>query len=453
MIIAGPQSGVGKTTVTAAVGGALRRRGLRVETFKAGPDYIDPSYLTEAVGSPCRNLDTSLLDATAVRELIARRAQSCDIALVEGMMGLFDGRGGDDDSGSTAELARLLAAPVVLVLDVGAMAGSAAAIALGFRQFDARVQFAGVVLNRVAGNAHYAMTARPIELQAGLPVLGFLPIDARLCLPERHLGLIPVDERGPGDQWFSGLAHAAEEHIDLRRLLALSAEFKAPASSPRLFPTGRQPTCTRVAVARDRAFNFYYQDSLDLLEEWGAELVPFSPLCDSSLPRDVDAIYIGGGFPEVYARELAENEGMKRSLAHAVERGALVYGECGGLMYLGRSLASSDADAHEMAGLLPIASDMAADHLTIGYRRVRLRSRAPFANQGEELRGHEFHWSRMTTDPADETAAYEFLDESSRLEGYAVGNVFASYVHLHFGSDPRMAPRFVASSARRSRDG
>ncbi len=447
IVIAGTHSGVGKTTVTAGILAALRRRGLRVEAFKAGPDYIDPSYLSEAAGRPCHNLDTWLLSPDAIRELVARRAPHTDFAIVEGMMGLFDGRSGDDESGSVADLARLLDAPVLLVVDVDAMARSAAAVVLGYQQFDRRLKLAGVILNRAAGPEHVEMTARPIREATSLPVLGHLPTDERLRLPERHLGLVPAQETPPPPGFLSSLAALVEQTMDLSLLMKLSVPF-VWSGTPNLFPTELQEPRARIAVAVDRAFGFYYQDSLDLLEAWGAELAPFSPMSDPELPLDVGAVYLGGGFPELYARELAENEAMKSALREAHRRGVRVYGECGGLMYLGRSLCDADGQLFRMADVVPLGSDMQARHLTLGYREARVLGDSPLLAAGETIRGHEFHWSsQVSAAPDHARAAYEFLDGSGRTEGYAGLNVFASYLHLHLASDRRLAPNFVTSAA------
>ncbi len=447
LVIAGTHSGVGKTTVTAGVLTALRRRGLRVAAFKAGPDYIDPSYLSRAAGSPCRNLDTWLLPPDAVRELVGRRAPGCDVAIIEGVMGLFDGRSGEDEAGSAAHLAKLLGAPAILVVDAYAMARSAAAVVLGYQRFDPKLRLAGVVLNRVAGQAHYAMSAGPINQTTSLPVLGHLPKDEALCLPERHLGLIPMAEGPADDEFFERLAETVERQIDLDLLLRLGPTFDW-RGVPRLFPPEPLPPKTRIAVAMDRAFSFYYQDSLDLLEAWGAELVPFSPLADSSLPPKTDAVYIGGGFPELYARELAENESMKRALRDAACQGKSLYGECGGLMYLGETLSDPDGHTFHMAGLIPLSSTMHKRQLTLGYREARVLHDSPFLPEGETVRGHEFHWSELTEPPTRSKAAYEFPEQDGRCEGYVNGSVFASYLHVHLASDPRLAPNFVATADR-----
>lgn len=446
LVIAGTHSGVGKTTVAAGILAALRRRGLRVAAFKAGPDYIDPSYLSRAAGRPCRNLDTWLLPPDAIGELVTRRASHCDVGIIEGVMGLFDGRSGEDEAGSAAHLAKLLGAPVVLVVDAYAMARSAAAMVLGYQRFDPELRLAGVILNRVAGQGHYKMAAGPIKQATSLPVLGYLPRDEALHLPERHLGLIPMVEGPAGDEFFERLAETVERQIDLDLLLRLGTTFQWRGGQ-RLFPAEPLPRRASIAVAMDRAFSFYYQDSLDLLETWGAEIAPFSPLADAALPPGTGAVYLGGGFPELYARELAENEGMKASLRKAADHGKPVYGECGGLMYLGQTLSDPDGGTVRMAGLVPLSSTMQGQRLSLGYREARLLHDSPFLPAGETVRGHEFHWSELSEMPPRSKAAYLFTEQGDRPEGYAEGSVFASYLHVHLASDPRLAPNFVATAA------
>ncbi len=446
LVVAGAHSGVGKTTVTAGILAALRRRGLRVAAFKAGPDYIDPSYLSRAAGSPCRNLDTWLLPQDAIGELVTRRAPHCDVGIIEGVMGLFDGRSGEDEAGSAAHLAKLLGAPVILVVDAYAMARSAAAMVLGFQRFDSQQPLAGVILNRVTGQSHYVMTAGPIKQATSLPVLGYLPGDEALHLPERHLGLIPMVEGPAGAEFFGRLAETVERQLDLDLLLRLGSTFQW-RGVPRLFPVEPLSPRGRIAVATDRAFSFYYRDSLDLLEAWGAELVPFSPLADRALPLSTDAVYIGGGFPELYARELAENEGMKEALRTVAREGKPIYGECGGLMYLGETLSDPEGRTFPMAGLVPLSSAMHSRQLILGYREARLLCDSPFLPTGRTVRGHEFHWSELREPPPRSKAAYLFPEQEGRYEGYVNGGVFASYLHVHLASDPRLARNFVRAAA------
>ena len=448
VVIAGVASGVGKTTIATGVIGALRRRGLRVQPFKAGPDYIDPSYHSRMAGVPSRNLDTWMLEPPALRELYQRATANADIAVIEGVMGLYDGRSGLDEAGSTAQLAKLLDAPVLLVIDVAGMARSAAAIALGYRGFDPALRLAGVILNNVGSDTHRGWAAEAITAATGLPVVGAMPRRPDLELPERHLGLIPTAEEPVRAEFFDQLAAQAAAAIDLDVLLDLARQ-SAPLAAPRpaLFPAAALAPRVRIGVAMDEAFSFYYQDNLDLLAAWGAEPAPFSPLRDRQLPAGVGGLYIGGGFPEVYAAGLAGNRAMRAAVAAAAKAGMPILAECGGLMYLTESIAGGDGARHAMVGLLPCRSAMQRRRVILGYATVRARRRNFLLAEGETARGHEFHWSELEGAIAPAHAAYDVLEHDGRREGFAGDNVLASYVHLHFGAHPALAPRFVAACA------
>ena len=444
LVVAGVASGVGKTTLTLGLIGALKRRGLTVQPFKVGPDYIDPSQHAQVAGRPSRNLDSWQVPDATLRELFVRAARTADVALVEGVMGLFDGRTGAGEVGSTAQVAKLLGLPVLLVIDAAKAGRSMAAVALGCRAVDPSVNIVGVVLNNVASERHAEIGREAIESLAGLPVLGCLPRDAGLRQEERYLGLVPGAERRVSTSLVERATARVEAGIDLDRLLRLTT-VDLPAATPSgLFPAERLPTRARIAVAQDEAFSFYYQDSLDLLEASGAELVPFSPLRDDCLPDDVGGVYLGGGFPELFAIELSVNAPMVDSIRAQARRGTPIYAECGGLMYLQQALIDADGRRHRMVGLVPGVSTLVKKRLTLGYREVVARQDSPIARAGQSLRGHEFHWS-ICDSPEPGTAAYEVADGSRRVEGYAQGNVLASYVHVHFASHPSLAPRFVAS--------
>jgi cobyrinic acid a,c-diamide synthase len=455
IVIAGIQSGSGKTTVATGIMAALASS-RTVQPFKAGPDYIDPSYHSRACGRPSRNLDTWMVGPEALLELFAAGCHGANIAVAEGVMGLFDGRTGGGEAGSTAQLAKLLGAPVVLVVDAAHIARSAAAIVRGFNTFDPALRLAGVILNRIAGQRHFDAVAEPIEREAGVPVLGFLPRQDDLALPERYLGLVPTVEGSVADGYFESLRAACEQHIDLSRIERIAADVPAlprgHASQPSVFPEQSVSPCTRIAVARDAAFNFYYEDNLDLLRAWGAEICDFSPLSDSSLPAGCDAVYIGGGFPELFASELAANQPMLMDLQRAAAGGTPVYGECGGLMYLGEQLTDGQGARHEMAGLVPVQSSMYGGRLSLGYRELCALKASAVLPAGAIVRGHEFHWSRCDEEPPIDEAAY-LVDGGDRREGYSRGSVVASYMHLHFGSSAAIAPRFVevARDARAAR--
>ena len=448
VVIAGVRSGVGKTTIASGIMGALARRGRRVQPFKAGPDYIDPTYHTIACGTPSRNLDTWLLPHPVASELFHRAAGSADIAVVEGVMGVFDGHSSLDEDGSTAELAKLIDAPVILIADAGKVARSVAAEVLGYQQFDPNLRIAGVILNGVGSERHLEFCKPQIEATTGLPVVGWLPRRDDLVQPERHLGLIPTVEGTVLCDWYDALNAQIESTVDLDAIVRIARTAGGPAGSDEpVFPPEPQPKRTAIAVARDRAFSFYYQDSLDLLEAWGAEIAPFSPLDDPALPEGVGGVYVGGGFPELFARELSENAGMLDSMRGAIQRGLPVYGECGGLMYLGRSLSDLDGRQFPMIGAVPVVSSMEGRRLHLGYREVEAVAAGPLLQAGEQVRGHEFHWSVLQDPPGEESAAYRVVNQSGRPEGFRAGSVWASYIHVHLGSRPGLARRFVDTCA------
>lgn len=443
IVIAGVRSGVGKTTIATAIMAALARRGYKVQPFKAGPDYIDPSYHEVACGVPSRNLDTWLLPHAAVLELFQRAAARSQISVVEGVMGVFDGHSSLTEDGSTAELAKLLDAPVILVVDAAKVARSVAAEVLGYQQFDPGLRIAGVILNGVGGPRHLDFCQPQIEATTGLPVLGYLPRRDEFVQPERHMGLIPTVEGTVARRWYDSLVAQVEETFDLDHIVRLAESCNAPPSRAEVYPEHAQPKRARIAIARDKAFSFYYQDSLDLLEAWGAELVPFSPLESDRLPEGIGGIYIGGGFPEMFASDLAGNYAMRDALLDAISRGVPVYGECGGLMYLGRSLSDLEGKQHPMVGAIPAVSAMSNTRLTLGYREVESQTDNPLMRRGQRVRAHEFHWSTLEEPPAPENAVYKVVDQENRADGFHVGSVWASYVHIHLGSDPAMARRFV----------
>ena len=452
IVIAGTQSGCGKTTVATGIIAALAER-LKVQPFKCGPDYIDPTYHTRAAGRPSRNLDTWMVPERAVLELFLRAGVGGDIAVIEGVMGLFDGRTGEGQAGSTAHVAKLLRAPVVLVVDAARVARSAAATVHGFKTFDPQLTLAGVILNRIAGERHYQAVAGPIEAEAGVPVLGYLPRRADLELPERYLGLIPTVEGVVAEEHFERLRVACRATIDLARLefiarsapdLPLPATDEAGAAS--LFPEDGIAPHVRIAVARDAAFSFYYEDNLDLLRAWGADVVEFSPLQDASLPAGTSAVYLGGGFPELYAAELAANASMLRSLREAAAACRPVYAECGGLMYAAEALTAADGRVHQMLGVVPARTIIQGGRLTLGYRELRARAPSCVLEAGARVRAHEFHYSRLDTAPNEGASAYSQLPDG-RPEGFRSGSVLASYMHLHFAAQPGIARRFVDTAA------
>jgi cobyrinic acid a,c-diamide synthase len=448
LVVSAPASGQGKTTAAAALIGLARAAGLRVAPFKAGPDYLDPTHLARAAGRPARNLDSWLLPKETLLALFQRAAtgaNAVDLAVVEGMMGLFDGFSGSDDTGSTADTARTLDAPVVLVLDASAAARTSAAVASGLANFDPRTRIAGVIFNRVAGSGHFEMLRDALE-SVSLQPLGWIPEDPALAVPERNLGLVLAGEHTLN---LTRLVAAARETIDLEAVLvaARSAPALPPVDPIHLPEDVAADDPVVIAVARDEAFGFYYEDNLDLLRAAGAELRFFSPLEDSELPEPTDAIYLGGGYPELHAERLFVNLPMRRAIRTFAERGGPVYAECGGLMYLSRELVDADGRRHRMVGLVDAVSRM-EPRVRIGYRDVVALRDSPIMPAGSGLRAHEFHFSTLDRPP--EPAAYRRRDgaETEGVVTGAAGNVLASYLHVHFASDSSLASRFVASADR-----
>ena len=443
ILIAGTASGVGKTTVATGLMGALKRSGLKVQPFKAGPDYIDPGYHNSATGKVSRNLDTWMLSGNAVLELFNRSARGSDIAVIEGVMGLYDGRTATGDEGSTAELAKLLKVPVLLVVDSRKGARSLAAIVKGYRDFDAEVNLAGVILNGIGSARHLNLCKEAIEHYTGIPVVGHLPRRPDLALPERHLGLVPTAERPPGDEFLESLILQCRSTLDIPAIIRISGHANVPEIEPSLFPSTKMSAIIKIGVARDRAFSFYYQDSLDLLEEWGADIVNFSPLSVLKIPDGISGLYIGGGFPEVYAAELASNSAIIKSIRAAAQSGMPIYAECGGLMYLCESMRDLEGKEHRMAKIIPVRVRIDTPHLSLGYRTVRALEDNPLLLRGQTVRGHEFHWSILCEDSKGMNA-YEVAEVGSR-EGFHIGNTLASYIHLHMAARPGIAQRFIES--------
>lgn len=445
LIIAGTQSSVGKTTISVGLMAALRRRGLSVQPFKIGPDYIDPTYHSLAAGRTCRNLDTWMMPPERMRSLWAHAVRGADVAVIEGVMGLFDGFDYDSEVGSTAQVAKLLGVPVVLVVDASKLARSGAALAVGYQRFDADVRIAGFIVNRVGSEGHGRGVAAAIEQATGLPVFGWLPRQESLKLAERHLGLIPTLEPGGWETFTQAAGDAVTQHLNIDRMLTCSREIEvSPAVTCTKHVDGRARPI--IAVARDEAFHFTYPENLELLQDAGAELAFFSPLTDTELPAGTSGIILSGGFPEVFAARLAANTAMHTALRRAHERGLPIYAECGGLMYLTRSIVDLDGREYALVGLLPGRSVMTGK-LTLGYREIRAAGASWLVCDGETMRGHEFHYSIWEDRLADLPPAYVMLHPRGQAlpqpEGACIGNLLASYVHLHFWSRPELAERFV----------
>lgn len=447
LVIAGTASNVGKTILTAGLIAAFKARGLTVQSFKVGPDYIDAAYLAHVSGRPCRNLDSWMLGEGALRQVLAQGVLGVDLALVEGMLGLFDGRGGNTD-GSTADVARIIKAPVVLVIDVNDMTESAAAVALGFKTFAESPRIAGVLLNNVRSDSHRRRAEDAIWDIAKLPVLGALRAMPQLDIPQREHGLLPVTENKEWDRMIGVLSETIERDVDLDLLLRIANKAELVPLIPKKVFQGKPDAgrTVRLAVAYDDAFNFYYPENLELLEEHGAKVVPFSPLEDDHLPQDAAGIYLGGGFPEIFVEPLAKNRSMAESIQRAYRSGIPIYAECGGLMYLGRSLRTDSGAIERMAGVIPVDVEMDGEIHRFGYRQLLTLEDSILSSRGQFYRGHEFHWSRITGHNGDLKPAYQMQNAEGDVigyEGFVAPNLLASYVHLHFGQNPVLVDKFV----------
>ncbi len=451
-LVSGTASGVGKTTVALAVMAGLRRRGLAVQPFKCGPDFLDTGHHTRIAGRQSRNLDTWMLSGEANRAVLRHAARDADVIVAEGMMGLFDGKSGDSEAGSSAEIAKLLQLPVVLVVDAAKSARSVAAVVLGFEMFDPELRIAGVVLNRVAGGRHYEMLREAIASRCKTRILGWLPRDPAIAIPERHLGLQSAAEQDASrqDDAVNRLAALAEKYLDLGELLTLQCGMEIAAFEPPQSLFSLSGNGLRVGVAADEAFSFYYEDNLDLLRERGAEIVRFSPLRDAALPHDLDALYFGGGYPELHAERLSGNHPMLNEVRAFAASGKPVYAECGGMIYLARTLTVSNGTAYPMAGVLPISMQMTEKLVQFGYVTVEFVEDCLLGPRGTVVRGHSFHTSRIAAQEELETSyrVHYSMTGEDELEGFRQGNVLASYIHLHFRANPVVAESFVGAIRR-----
>ncbi|MEW6725647.1 MAG: cobyrinate a,c-diamide synthase [Bacillota bacterium] len=445
LLVASPSSGQGKTTLTLGLLRALRRRGLAVQPFKAGPDYIDPGHHTRAAGRASRNLDTWLIGDEASRELFQRAVAGTDIAVLEGVMGLYDGLGDGTTRASSAELAKMLRAPVILVVDISRQGASAAAVVLGFKALDPEVHVAGVILNRAGSARHAGLVTEAVARYCRVPVLGVIPREEKLKIPERHLGLFTGAE-GDWETVYERLADIVEQHVDLAVLQRLAGTAPAlPRVNPWIFAGDASAGTVRVGVARDEAFSFLYADNLDILRHHGAEPIFFSPLHDDRLPHGCALLYFGGGYPELYAGALASNRAMLTAVRSYAAAGGRIYGECGGLIYLGEGLTDLEGRYHPMAGLLPVRAGMAGRRLSLGYVVARALYDNLILRAGEEVRGHVFHYSEA--DPAPGSRACLTVRQAygtqARKEGWQAGSVFGSYLHLHFASARQVLQRLL----------
>ena len=444
-VVAGVASGAGKTSITLGLLTALRRRGLTVQAFKVGPDFIDAGLHATLTGRPSYNLDGWMCGPERVLDVAARASADADVAVVEGMMGCFDGVDGACDDGSTAQVAKWLGAPVILVLDAGGLARSAGAVALGFESFDPELRVAGIIANRAGGALHARWLGDAVRASCRADWLGAVAYDATLALPERHLGLYTAAEGALTRELAARLGDAVERSVDLDRLLSLATPLPEREQNLACRPSPRR---ARIGVARDAAFQFYYAENLELLRAAGAELVGWSPLADADVP-DVDGLYLGGGYPELHAAVLADNAAGRKAVRQFADAGRPIYAECGGLMFLAESLEDLDGRVHPMVGLLPASVRMRTHGLTLGYAEVTLIADCLLGRAGTVVRGQEFHASTLGPVPATVPRVYRVQGpgSSERAEGYLLGRTLMSYVHLHFASSPGLATAFVDACA------
>ena len=452
IVIAGTSSGTGKTTLTLGLLYALKKRGIDVQPYKCGPDYIDSGLHSRVSGKSCRNLDSFLLTRDVILELFERKSAEASFSLIEGVMGLFDGVGGDSDEGTTAHVAKILSAPVILVIDAGKMAGSAGAMALGYKEFDDRLNMTGCILNGIASESHYRTAKQAIEGRAGVSVLGYLKKDKSLFLPERHLGLLPASELEL-HEYIEKLAELIEKTVDIDAVIEKAKSAgPLPSFQKSLFGEPEKKKTVTLAVASDKAFHFYYEDNLDIMKHYGVELIRFSPLKSEQIPPSADGVYIGGGFPEVFASELAKNNRLKEDLKVKSEAGMPIYAECGGLMYLMDKLVDFDGNEFPMTGIFPGIVRMGEGLRMFGYHHIESIHSNIISRKGDKIRGHIFHWSYVENMPKTAISAFKVFkegrEEKFQLDGFSKGNTLASYVHVHFGSGSSWAKRFIDSLSR-----
>lgn len=431
-LVAGTHSGSGKTTITLGLMAALMKRGYSVMPFKCGPDFIDPSLHRLVTGKVSRNLDLWMAGETFTLDCFNRHSAEADVSVIEGVMGMFDG--GESSSGT---LASRLDIPVILILDVRSAAESGAAVLKGFECYDPAVQPSGVILNMVGSERHFSLVKSGIEKHCHSEILGYIPRTLEFNLPSRHLGLHMGEEQPISQEALAALTRVIDDQIDLDRLMELS---RLKVAGKKDHDKHTVPDGVRIGVARDRAFCFYYQDNLDILEMMGAELVYFSPLEDSHLPPDLAGLYLGGGYPELYGERLSVNEGMLAEIRHWAENDGPIYAECGGFMYLTRGIHDLDGNFHQLVGLFPTQATMQTKRASLGYRELTTRSPSFFGPAGTRLRGHEFHYSRI--EQLDDSIE-RIYDIGETTEGYRYKNVIGGYMHLHFGFNGNAVQEFI----------
>jgi cobyrinic acid a,c-diamide synthase len=447
IVVAGTKSGCGKTTISLGLMAALTRRGLKVAPFKVGPDFIDPGHHKRITKTVSRNLDGWMLSKDYNLATFRRCSHGADIAVVEGVMGLFDGYDGKSEAGSSAQMAKWLGLPVILMVDARSMARSAAALVSGFEQFDKDVAFAGVVFNNLGSDRHLHYLQEALVGNVHMPCLGGMRFNDKIVIPERHLGLITDNDHALTGEHIETLANLIEENIDLDKLLKDLPILKSAEEVDQIY-RHRDKKKVRIGVARDSAFCFYYQDNLELLEQNGADLEYFSPISEDHLPNDIDGLYLGGGYPELNADALEKNTALRDEIKKSSLNGMPIYAECGGFMYLCEELRDKNGTPYSMSGCFPFSTRMFGRLKALGYREVTLTHDTILGPSGQRMRGHEFHYSELNNQSTGVDTVYKLSDRNGVQkppDGYFVRRTLGSYNHLHFGSQPEIAGHFVES--------
>jgi len=460
IVIAGTNSGCGKTTAAMGIMAALAARGLKVQPYKVGPDYIDPMFHTVLTGRDSINLDSWILSEDTVRYLFWKHGRDADIAVIEGVMGLYDGFGGTSVTGSTAHVAEITGVPVILVIDGSAMSLSSAALVKGFAKFNRNVNVAGVIANKVSGPGHFKLIKEAVESYNSIPVIGYLEPMDEVRIAGRHLGLVTAGEIKNIDEIAAILQKRTEKTVDIDMLLYISKKTGEINVNNSVSCRDYENVCgnmdddapkLRIAVARDKAFCFYYKDNLELLESLGAELVYFSPLNDKKLPDDIHGLIIGGGYPELWAEDLEKNYSLRADIKRHIENGLPAYAECGGLMYLSESITCKNGKSFGMCSLIPGKCFMTQSLKRFGYVYVKNLEDTVLGQKGSEIKAHEFHYSEIHTvdgisgclEISKRDGGNGDIIKSRWNCGYKVKNLLAQYAHLHFWSNPRYAENFV----------
>lgn len=441
-VLAGTGSSVGKTTFTIGLMKALQQRGYAVQGFKCGPDYIDPTYHTAVTGRVSRNIDSWMFEPQAVRDIVARASADANVSIIEGVMGFYDGKSPLSDEGSAADISIITESPVILIVNCASMARSVAAIVKGFQTLSDETNIVGVIANQVGSVGHFEIVKAAVEQECGIPVIGYLKREEGIDIPSRHLGLIPAIERGELDPFFDKLGKLMEETIDLDQLLRL-VDAPILQETTHLFEQQPDENVT-IAVARDAAFNFYYEENLELLRAHGATLTFFSPLANETVPAEADGLYIGGGFPEEFAEQLSDNDISKDSITNAISRGLPTLAECGGFMYLTESIADTTGESYPMLGVIEGHVTMQKKMAALGYREITGTAGNFLIAENEEAKGHEFHYSKF--EGTHECPAYETTGRfGKKQEGFKRGNLVAGYTHFHFVSNPKLVDNWISA--------